>query len=105
MYIAFPHNTHCGALPDHLEVSEQNELRTEDWKKGQAMLRACGMTDLEGDVALFQDLLRYAKLADVAYAGDEEPVLVLDAAEWQGSSDSGNERSRNEDTGVFNKGM
>ena len=80
MYIAFPHNTHCGALPDHLEVSEQN-------------------------VALFQDLLRYAKLADVAYAGDEEPVLVLDAAEWQGSSDSGNERSRNEDTGVFNKGL
>eukprot|EP00435_Cladocopium_sp_Y103_P042877 s456_g11.t5 len=78
------------------KVSEQNELRTEDWKKGQAMLRASGMTDLEGDVALFQDLLRYAKLADVAYAADEEPVLVLDGAEWQGR-DTGNERSRNED--------
>lgn len=56
-----------------MEVSEQNELRTEEWKKRQAMLRASGMTDLEGDVALFQDLLRYAKLADVAYAADEEP--------------------------------
>lgn len=30
------------------------------------------MTDLEGDVVLFRDLLRYAKLADVAYATDEE---------------------------------
>ena len=78
------------------EVSEQNELRTEEWKKRQALLRASGMangiaglTDLEGDVALFQDLLRYAKLADVAYAADEERGLVI-----------GLERSRHEDAGI-----
>ena len=53
---------------------EQNELRTEDWKKQQAMREVSGMTDLEGDMELFQDLLRYAKLADVAYSTNEESL-------------------------------
>ena len=53
-------------------VLEQTQLRTETWKKQQALAAVGAMTDLEGDVVLFRDLLRYAKLADVAYATDEE---------------------------------
>ena len=53
-------------------VLEQTKLRTEAWKQQRALKLVGAMTDLEGDVVLFRDLLRYAKLADVAYATDEE---------------------------------
>eukprot|EP00438_Fugacium_kawagutii_P006688 Skav219100 [mRNA] locus=scaffold1574:186457:196994:+ [translate_table: standard] len=61
-------------------VLEQNELRTEDWKKQQAM-QFSGMTSLEGDATLYQDLLRYAKLADVVYCSNEE-LQVLEQSDF-----------------------
>ena len=65
-------------------VLEQTKLRTEAWKQQRALKLVGAMTDLEGDVVLFRDLLRYAKLADVAYATDEEALRKqLEALRWR----------------------
>ena len=58
------------------KILEQHELRTLEWKKEQACDSSLPglppvLQDLEGDVLLFADLLRYAKLADITYAPNE----------------------------------
>ncbi|CAJ1434033.1 unnamed protein product [Effrenium voratum] len=55
-------------------VLAKRELRTPQWKQDQVNSSRLAVHDLKGDVLFFEELLRYARLADAAYLPDEASV-------------------------------
>ncbi|CAJ1352375.1 unnamed protein product [Effrenium voratum] len=62
------------------------ELRTPQWKQDQVNSSRLAVHDLKGDVLFFEELLRYARLADAAYLPDEERSIDLGGLDRSGAS-------------------